>query len=82
MLILDFVCSNGHRHERFVQNHITCLACETCGLTAERAPSAPRINLEGCTGDFPGAHMRWEQKRAQKQAIQARKERDHGDTGW
>jgi hypothetical protein len=85
MKVVDFLCSNGHRHERFLTSDIAGMdvsLCPECGKPAERQVSAPNFKLEGTTGSFPGAHMQWEKKRAQKMAVQARKERDHGDSGW
>ncbi len=80
--VFEFICNNNHYNERYVDDTVRTVDCETCNSEAHRIVSAPRIQLEGCSGDFPGAAMRWEQKRAQKQAVQARKERDHGDSGW
>lgn len=39
--------------------------CE-CGGKADKILSAPRISLEGVTGDFPGAAMSWDKKHAEK----------------
>lgn len=36
--------------------------CPTCGSDADKIISAPRIYLEGITGDFPGAAASWEKK--------------------
>lgn len=83
MKVYDFVCPQGHRNEMFVANSdVREQLCLDCGHTAHRTMPAPRAQLEGITGDFPGAAMAWEKKRAQKQAVQEQKLRDHGDEGW
>lgn len=80
--VFDFVCPEGHRHERFVSDDMTKSLCPECGAVATKTMPAPRFTLEGVTGSFPGAAMQWEKKRAEKMAVQAQKERDHGDSGW
>lgn len=83
MKVYDYVCPSGHRHEHFIGAGETGpQVCKSCGAPAVRVLSAPRFALEGVTGSFPGAAMQWEKKRAEKMAVQARKQRDHGDDGW
>jgi putative FmdB family regulatory protein len=36
--------------------------CPLCGGQADKIISAPRIDLEGITGAFPGAAWAWEKK--------------------
>lgn len=80
--VFDFVCSAGHRHEMFVPGDAEEVRCPACGAAASKAVSLPRFRLEGITGSFPTAWLRWEKKRAEKQAVEERKLRDHGDDGW
>jgi len=51
------------------------VSCNTCGEPASRVISPLRIDLEGLTGDFPGAASKWVKKRQEKIA-QERKERE------
>jgi len=37
-----------------------------CGSVAKRVISAPKIKLEGWSGDFPSEHGRFERKHLQK----------------
>lgn len=81
--VREYECLNGHRNEQFVQDAgPQMIDCPVCSKPAVRVMSAPRAQLEGITGDFPGATMAWERKRAEKQKVQERKLRDHGDEGW
>jgi putative FmdB family regulatory protein len=48
--------------------------CE-CGGIADKLISAPRIALEGVTGDFPGAAAAWDKKHEQ----QLKKERKQAE---
>jgi len=80
--VYDYLCAAGHRNEIFSEQHHVVQDCPDCGAPAHRTISAPRFQLEGVSGDFPGAAMQWEKKRAQKMAVQERKLRDHGDEGW
>lgn len=36
--------------------------CPECGGESEKIISAPHVQLEGWSGAFPGAAMKWEQK--------------------
>jgi hypothetical protein len=40
--------------------------------------AAPRCQLEGITGAFPGAAMAWERKREQKMAQERKHKEKHG----
>jgi hypothetical protein len=66
--IFEFVCSNAHRTEAFVDTAIHATPCKECGAEATRVISAPSMRLEGCTGDFPSAADAWVRKRSQKMA--------------
>lgn len=56
--IFDFMCSNGHVFEDFVESSVTTSRCG-CGANATKIPSATKCQLDGASGDFPGAHMKW-----------------------
>lgn len=64
--IFEFVCSKGHLFDKLVDSEIRTTDCKECGKSAERIISTPMVKLEGVTGDFPGAAMQWERKRAEK----------------
>lgn len=64
--LFEFLCTNKHTTERLIDDSIRAVICEDCGQNAVRIVSMPRINLEGCTGSFPGAYGTWERKRAEK----------------
>lgn len=73
MRVFDFECPNGHVHERFVSNNETTeVTCESCGQSARKIMSTPAIKLEGWSGSFPGAAMKWERDhelRAKKKPL-------------
>lgn len=57
--IFEFVCDNSHVTERLVKDDVREVECAVCGSLASRIVSAVRCNLEGITGDFPGAYAKW-----------------------
>lgn len=61
--VFDYLCSNGHRKERFVYAQEETLPCEQCNGVAVRQLSSPRFELDGCSGDFPTAADAWEKRR-------------------
>ena len=63
--VYDFLCSNGHIFEGFVYDNCTHNRCG-CGADAKRIPSAPSFHLDGTTGDFPGAAMKWAKTQKEK----------------
>ena len=64
--IFEFVCTEGHLFDRLVDSECRTTDCKECGKVATRIISTPMVKLEGVTGDFPGAAMQWERKRAEK----------------
>ena len=66
--IFEFVCSNGHRTEAFVDTECHATPCKECGTEATRVISAPSMKLEGWSGDFPTAADSWVRKRSEKMA--------------
>ena len=59
--VFDFKCDAGHRYEAFVSSEVRSLVCH-CGLTSTRQLSAPAFHLDGASGHFPGAAMKWERE--------------------
>lgn len=56
--IYDFKCPDAHVTEHLVEADVTRLRCE-CGKEALRIISPVKCQLEGASGDFPGAHFKW-----------------------
>tara|TARA_R110002153_G_scaffold260815_2_gene420996 strand:- start:1270 stop:1482 length:213 start_codon:yes stop_codon:yes gene_type:complete len=56
--VFDFKCTNDHVFEEFVVSGTTTSRCG-CGANATKVVSSPRFVLDGASGDFPGAHMKW-----------------------
>lgn len=56
--VRDFKCTNNHYFEEFVADSVTTSRCG-CGANATIVLSATKSYLDGSSGDFPGAHMRW-----------------------
>ena len=77
--MFEFVCENGHSFEKLVNDNIRSMKCPYCDAEATRVVSAPRVNLEGITGAFPGAYSRWERVRAEKQQQERKKAASHGE---
>jgi hypothetical protein len=61
--IFDFQCAKGHVTEKYVDDSVTVVQCPHCGNDATRLISAPRISLDGCSGDFPTAADAWVNRR-------------------
>lgn len=68
--IFEFVCTEGHLTDKLIDSECRTTDCKVCGNPAERIMSTPMVKLEGVTGDFPGAAMQWERKRAQRIAAE------------
>lgn len=66
--VFDFLCPDGHAQERFISVEAETVSCNVCGKTALRQLSTPRVKLEGVTGSFPGAAMKWEKKHREQLA--------------
>ena len=57
--MFEFQCVKGHITEKFVDTEVTVVECPHCRNDASRIISSPRVSLEGLTGAFPGAAMKW-----------------------
>jgi hypothetical protein len=76
--MFDFECASGHRHEQLVQPDMRNVMCPVCNKVATRLIAAPRVQLEGITGDFPGAAMQWEKRRESHMRKEQRNKERHG----
>ena len=61
--IFEFRCAKAHISEKYVDESVTVIQCPHCTNDATRLISAPRISLEGITGDCPSASRAWEKRR-------------------
>ena len=73
--MFEFRCEQNHIAENYIDEGVTTISCPTCQCAAPRVISAPRIALEGVTGDFPTAADAWARKHEQATRI-AEKRRD------
>ena len=63
--IYEFVCNCGQRIEKLTGYETASVQCE-CGGTASRTISAPKVNLEGWSGQFPTAAMQFDRRHQEK----------------
>ena len=63
--MFEFVCKQGHNTEKLIDSDIYEAQCE-CGEISHRIVSAPNIKLEGWSGSFPGAAMKFDRIHAEK----------------
>ena len=62
--IFEFKCNNClNVFEQYISNLFKTTICPTCNTEAKRIISTPRIDLDGCSGDFPTASDAWIRKR-------------------
>lgn len=59
--------------ERYVDSKTQALNCD-CGAIATRQMSMPTVKLDGISGDFPGAHMKWAKIREDNARIKAKRD--------
>ena len=69
----DYACSNGHFTEHFTSTMEEEIKCPECGLLATRQICSPQFKLEGLTGDFPGAAMKWDKKHAEQLKVEQKR---------
>lgn len=72
MKVFDYLCPNGHRTELFASVPTETTEC-MCGEQALKQLSAPQFKLEGVSGSFPGAAMKWEKKRAEHIKVEQKR---------
>jgi hypothetical protein len=63
----EFVCECGQRTEALEVYETSSVLCR-CGGLAARVISAPIVNLEGWSGNFPSAWGRFDKKHREKLA--------------
>jgi hypothetical protein len=63
----EFVCDCGQRTESLTDYEMSSVKC-SCGGLAHRVISAPSINLEGWSGNFPSAWGKFDKKHRDKLA--------------
>lgn len=73
--IFEFVCvgEEAHLFEKLTDADNRSVVCPHCGELSNRIVSTPRISLDGCSGDFPGAAIKWEKQRAEKLKVEQKK---------
>lgn len=57
--IYEFVCSEGHVTERYINEHVSTTICDNCCNEASKIISTPRICLDGTDPVFVAAADRW-----------------------
>ena len=77
----EFRCEQNHTAENYIDEEVTTISCPTCQCESLRVISAPRIALEGITGDFPTAAdaLGKEARRSNKNCQQAQRGLASGD---
>lgn len=65
----EFACECGQCSEALVVYETAEVPCK-CGGVAHRVMSAPAINLEGWSGDFPSSWLKFDQKHREKLAAE------------
>ena len=61
--IFEFQCNNDHVFEQYIDDSLKTTTCPACATEAKRIISKPRIDLDGCSGDFPTAADAWVRRR-------------------
>lgn len=64
--IFEFLCSDNHISEAYIDESERTISCKECNKKAHRIVSKPNMKLEGITGDYPTAYDAWERKRSEK----------------
>jgi hypothetical protein len=65
----EFACDCGQRTEALADYETASVQCG-CGGLAHRIISAPSINLEGYSGDFPSSWLKFDKKHRDKLASE------------
>jgi hypothetical protein len=76
--LFEFKCKNDHVTESFVDTDTKEVQCCDCGETATRIISACGIYLEPFSGLHPSAYDRWNRVRAEKLALERKRNADNG----
>lgn len=75
--VFDFVCTEGHRVEHFVDEAVVEKECH-CGALGQRQIAAPRAVLDGMSGHFPTAADAWERRRESHMRKERANQEKHG----
>jgi hypothetical protein len=67
--MFEFRCGEGHITEEYIDSEVNAIECPVCQCMSLRIISAPRIALEGITGDFPTAADAWAKKHEEATRI-------------
>ena len=70
--MFEFFCEKCGVIEKYIDAKVQMDVCD-CGGVCHRMISAPTVKLEGLSGDFPGAHMKWAKIREDNARIKAKK---------
>jgi hypothetical protein len=77
--VYDFRCAQGHVTEMFVDSDLLVTNCPRCGDLADRTIPAPRSQLEGFSGAFPGAYHKWAANRESHMAKERKSMASKGE---
>ena len=61
-VLFSFQCRNCKENFDKLTEYTQVSTCPLCGSDADKLISAPRIDLEGYSGSFPGAAISWANK--------------------
>lgn len=64
--IFEFLCTDAHLSEAYIDESERTIQCKECGKDAIRIVSKTNMKLEGITGDYPTAYDAWERKHSEK----------------
>ena len=67
--MFEFRCGENHTIEKYIDEEVNAIECPFCQCMSLRIISAPRIALEGVTGDFPTASDAWARKHEEATRI-------------
>lgn len=76
--MFDFVCTNSHITESFVDVDIKEVQCGECDGVASRIISPTTISLDPVSGLYPSATAKWARQRAEKLAVEKKTKANHG----
>jgi hypothetical protein len=76
--LFEFKCNKDHITEQFVDETIKTSPCRECDEMATRIISPTGIYLEPFSGQYPGAYDRWTRVRAEKHALEVKRNAEHG----
>lgn len=63
LMLFDFKCTDCNSIEEYlVQSDVKQVSCSHCDGRMSREVSPVRCKLEGTTGSFPGAALKWERQ--------------------